>query len=143
MEPNIHIDDVLEVDPGFYGSRPIQRFDIVLFNRIHKGPGPTDSFKVVARVIGLPGESLKIRDNVVFINDRTLNEPFKIRPCQGRDDSVPCAQFDSFKIPAGEYFLLADNRRESEDSRHYRRHSIPRSQIIGKVVRVISGSRKY
>lgn len=131
MEPYINIGDLLIVDEHYYSTAPIQRFDIVVL----KHPA---GFKAVARVIGLPGESITISKNRVFINGKKLNEPFKTKPCPNeQEEIVPCANFGPFKIPEGEYFLLADNRGGSQDSRLWDGHTINRSKILGKVTKIV------
>ena len=133
MEPNIHIDDVLVTDDRYYSTNPIQRFDIVVFKH------PAD-FKAVARVVGMPGETITIKENKVLINGSELKEPFQTKPCRDRDREqlLPCANFGPFKIAVGEYFLLADNRGESQDSRLFERHTISRSNILAKVTKTLS-----
>lgn len=53
------------------------------------------------------------------------------------DGTAPC-QMPKLKIPAGGYFLLADNRAESEDSRLWLPQTIPKSEVLGKVVKIIA-----
>ena len=48
----------------------------------------------------------------------------------------PCGEMSAMKIPAGEYFMLADNRAESEDSRLWSPRTIPKSAVLGKVIKV-------
>src|SRR6266496_395743 len=134
MEPNLHVDDLLIVDEQYYSTKPVLRFDIVLFSQ------PKADFKAVARVIALGGETVELKNNRVFINGKALNESFKTRPCadENKDPAFPCAVFGPLKVPAGEFFLLADNRAESLDSRMLSPHTINRGQLIGKVIRIIS-----
>ena len=82
-----------------------------------------------------------IIDNRVFIDNAAIKEPFKTKPCVGDDGPFPCANFGPFKVPDNEYFLLADNRGESEDSRLWSPHTITRDQIVGKVIRVVRSRR--
>jgi signal peptidase I len=100
---------------------------------------PMDGFKAVARVIALGGETITIKKNKIFINDKAVKEPFKTRPCpdEEEDQRLPCANFGSYRVPDNEFFLLADNRGGSEDSRLYEQHSISRRQILGKVIKIV------
>jgi len=83
--------------------------------------GPIASVK---RVIGLPGERVEDRSGVLFINGKRLNEPY-MKP--GRRDHYSGA----WRVPAGKYFLVGDNRQESCDSRYW--GPVPQDLIIGKV----------
>ena len=133
MEPNIHTDDLLIVDEGYYSTNPIQRFDIVVLR--HSSTG----FKTVARIMALGGETIQIRKNKVFINNKALKEPYKIRPCEEEKEgsSFPCANFGPFQVPEGAYFFLADDRGGSLDSRLMEPHTVKREQVLGKVIQVV------
>ena len=54
------------------------------------------------------------------------------------EEPFPCGDMLAVQIPAGQYFLLADNRPESEDSRLWVPKTIPRNDVLGKIVRIIS-----
>jgi signal peptidase I len=133
MEPGIHINDLLIADEEYYSTRPIERFDVVVFKQ------PMNAFKAVARVIALGGETITIKKNKVFIDGNPLMEPIKTKPCSKatEDEVLPCANFGPFKVPEGEFFLLADNRGGSEDSRLWSPNTINRSQIVGKVIKIV------
>jgi signal peptidase I len=82
----------------------------------------------VKRVIGLPGDRLSIRDGHPVINGKELtNEPY-ITPC---GDSSSCDMPHTIVIPPGEYYMLGDNRGDSDDSRYW--GPVPLSWIIGEV----------
>ena len=134
MEPNLHVGDLLIVDEEYYSTNPVLRFDIVSFRH------PKADFKAVARVIALGGETVALKNNRVLINSKALKESFTIRPCADdkEDAAFPCANFGPLRVPAGEFFLLADNRGESLDSRMFSPHTINQGQLIGKVIRIIS-----
>src|SRR5262245_17261578 len=133
MEPNIQIGDNLVTEESYYSTKPVQRFDIVIFEH------PTDGFKAVARVIGLGGETITIKRNKIFINNKAVKETFKTRPCPDEkvDRFLPCANFGPYRVPENGFFLLADNRGESEDSRLWEQHAISRRQILGKVIKIV------
>lgn len=82
----------------------------------------------VKRVIGLPGDRLSIADGHPVINGKRLaNEPY-ITPCGG---SSSCDMGHTIVIPKGEYYMLGDNRGDSDDSRFW--GPVPSSWIIGEV----------
>lgn len=77
----------------------------------------------IKRVIGLPGETLAVRNGVVYINDRPLNhEPYVEEPAYYEMAAVP--------IPAGHVFVLGDNRNHSYDSHSW--GSLPIDHIVGR-----------
>jgi len=141
MLPSIPIDSMLRVDESFYAAKKPRRFDIVVVRRAFRS-NPADSLeqsmKVVARIIGLPDESIALRRGRVYVDGRRIKEPFAINQCPRKvDESIPCGEMPMMRIPAGEYFLLADNRPEGEDSRLWSPQTISRSAIVGKVVKVV------
>lgn len=83
----------------------IDRFDVVVIDS-----NKSDN-RLVKRIIGLPNETIKYKDNVLYVNGEVVEETFL-------DDSVST---DNFEITLGddEYFVLGDNREVSRDSRYY------------------------
>ena len=80
--------------------------------------------KFVKRVIGLPGDTVRERNGVVSVDGRRLSEPYL---ATGHRDH----ESGSWRVPAGSYLLLGDNRAESCDSRTF--GPVPKRDIVGRV----------
>jgi len=107
---------------GVLPSRSIRRGDILVF----KFPeDPRRDF--IKRAIGLPGETIEIRDKTVFVNGRLLEEPYAVHTDTRTwpdDPRVPEQerrrdQLASLRVPEGSVFALGDNRDHSDDSRDW------------------------
>ena len=118
MEPNFVDGDILIVDKVSYQIDDPKRGDVVAMFF----PGET-SKRFIKRVVGLPGESIRINNNRVFIDDRVLAETYL-------DPNVITLPNLEKTLNADEYFVLGDNRIASSDSRAW--GSVPESYIIGK-----------
>jgi signal peptidase I len=88
--------------------KDIKRQDIVIFKMYYNG----EEIEVVKRVIGLPGETILIKGDKVYINGNLLEEPYALYDHLG-DDNL------EVQIKENEYFVMGDNRYESGDSREY------------------------
>lgn len=100
-----------------------ERGDVVVF----KYPDNEDVL-YVKRVIGLPGETITIKDGRVYINDS--EEPLA-------DEYVkeePYGDFGPYTVPEGSYFMMGDNRNNSLDSRYWQNKFVEEDKILGKVV---------
>lgn len=86
--------------------------------------------RLIKRVIGIPGDEIEIKDNVLYVNGEAQTEPYaRIDPYQG---IILNGHLDKFTVPEGKYFVLGDNRGQSLDSRNF--GVIDRSWIEGKAI---------
>jgi signal peptidase I len=114
-------------------TRHIERGNIVAF----KSP-ENPKIPFIKRVIGLPGETMEIRDKVVYINGKMLEEPYKYfidSNTYERGSGIPRDyiirdNYGPLKIPANSYFMMGDNRDNSNDSRYW--GVVNGNNIIGK-----------
>lgn len=119
MMPALCDGDRLLVDRLVYRLHPPQRGDIVLL-RDPARPG----FECIKRIVGLPGERLRLQGTAFSVDDRPLTEPYV---AAWRVDS-PAGEW---RLPPGQYLVLGDNRDFSTDSRSY--GPVPRAALRGRV----------
>ena len=100
----------------------MNRFDIVVFARPDSEPD-TGIEDYIKRVIALPGETVEGRDGHVVVDDQVLEEPYL-------DEGTTTSDFEPRLVPAGEVFVMGDNRSVSIDSRVF--GAIPESTIVGR-----------
>jgi signal peptidase I len=135
MEPTLMVGDRILVDKLSYHLHGVGRGDIVVFARPPLEPATPGINDLVKRVIGLPGETVTFSGGRVWIEGRPLREPWlpkgTVTTYTGGNipGCLPAAQ--GCKVPPGHYFVMGDNRGDSEDSRFF--GPIPRSLIVGRV----------
>jgi signal peptidase I len=147
MEPAIEAGDRVLVDKLSYASGPVRRGDVVVFRN------PNERYQdYIKRVVALPGDTVEMRDDDVFVNGTML--PHVATVSQATDDSVleeangdaryrivlgasrdpqSTSTFAAIKVPSGHCFLLGDNRHRSVDSRQI--GPVPLADIVGRVDR--------
>ena len=97
---------------------PPKRGDVIVF---HYPRDPKRDF--VKRVIGVPGDGVKMEDGAVYVNGEKVDEPYITAPGS--------SYMDTLRLAEREYFVLGDNRRGSNDSRNW--GPVPEANILGKV----------
>ena len=124
MENTIMVGDQIFGNRLAYKFGDPQRFDIVIFRY------PDDEKQLfVKRVIGLPGETVTIKDGKVYINDS--EEPLDDSFCP----ETPLSDGDGvYQVPEDSYFMMGDNRNLSRDSRFWINKYVSRDKILGKAV---------
>lgn len=123
MEDTIMTGDRIFGNRLAYINKDPQRFDIVIFKY------PDDETQLfIKRVIGLPGETVEIRDGKVYIDgaETPLDDSFTPEPPQGN--------WGPEVVPEGSYFMLGDNRNRSKDSRFWTNTFVKKEKILGKAV---------
>ena len=157
MENNLLIGDHLLVNKFVFGPaasaaerailpiREVRRGDIVVFKYPDE---PERDF--IKRVIGLPGETLELRNKKVYVNGQPLDEPY-VHFLEPAHDAQEVTSFDvrerygPVRVPQGQYFVMGDNRDNSQDSRYW--GFLPRSYIKGKALMIYwsydSGAQPY
>ena len=131
MEPNLLIGDHLIVNKMIFGptatpveraimpTRDVRRSDIVVFKYPEE---PERDF--IKRVIGLPGDRLELRSKVLYINDLPLQEEYAHYASPAAADEFGASgdlreSYGPVTVPQGQYFMMGDNRDNSEDSRYW------------------------
>ena len=124
MYPTLKSGEYFLTNKVTYRSNPPQRGDIIVF----KNP-QDDTQDFLKRVIGLPGEKVKIENCHVFINDQPLEEEYLPEVCTDPGD-VYLKKGEVLEVPSDSYVALGDNRPASSDTRHW--GLVPKENIIGK-----------
>jgi signal peptidase I len=161
MESTLLVGDHLLVNKFIFGGhgawyekilpyRPLERGDIIVFKYPYQ-----DHTHYVKRVIGLPGDHLKLVDQRVFVNGKLLTEPYVVHDPAARYDPLNYTfppvgsqlyssqiipewasqikkhiQGDEVVVPSGKYFAMGDNRDQSSDSRYW--GFVDRDAIMGR-----------
>lgn len=120
MEPTLMIGDRILVNKFIYHFQEPKRGDVIVF----KYPLEPER-DYIKRVIGLPGETLEIRDSQLYINGEPVPEDYL-------PENLRFMDFGPVTIPENAYFMMGDNRNNSQDSRFW--GTLPREYIQGKAV---------
>jgi signal peptidase I len=123
MYATLHDNDLLVASKISYKLHQPQRGDIIVFK-----PPDEASRDFIKRIIGLPGERIRIANSVVYINGHVLNEPY-LPERWTYNNNWPATGQDQL-IPPDQYFVMGDNRNHSSDSRTF--NFIDLSSILGK-----------
>lgn len=112
MEPTIHSKERVLVDELAYMVQRPQRGHVVAY----RSPKDT-SVSTIKRIVGLPGETVELRKNKLFINGQEMPESYLHADANAAEK--PADDFGPLKLGAAEYFLVGDNRNHSYDSREH------------------------
>lgn len=125
MIPNFDDKEYILTDKVSYRFHPPQRGDVIIF----KAP-PDPDREYIKRVIGLPGEKVKILGGKVYINGKELNEIYIPKDLYYVAGGSFLREGSEIQVPEGKYFVLGDNRSHSSDSREW--GFVPQESIIGR-----------
>ncbi len=103
-----------------------QRFDVVICR--YPGRGDTNFVK---RVVGLPGDTVELKDGYLYINNEKVDEPY----IQDEYRKGWLNTYGPYTVPEGHFFVMGDHRNDSNDSRS--QGALPRSMIVGHVRSVL------
>ena len=124
MEPTIAVGDRFFINRVVYKFSSPKRGDLIVF----RTNASDDAALHIRRVIGLPGETVEIKDGKVYIDgsETALDDSFIPEKMQG--------SFGPYTVPDNCYFMLGDNRNDSKDSRFWKNTFVRFDQIVGKAV---------
>lgn len=140
MIPTLEVGDRVLVEKVTYRFRDPRRGEVIVFKRpgveqrggvgqvvreFFQGIGlvqPDAHIDLIKRVVGLPGDRVLVRAGQVFVNGVPLEEPYA---------RVDQRDYGPIVVPPGEYFVLGDNRGDSDDSR-FSLGTVPRDHVVGK-----------
>lgn len=123
MSPTLADSESIIVNKLSYRFKSPKRFDVIVF----KQNGNEHSYYNIKRVVGLPGETIQIKDGTIYINGELLEEEYNVEPMNNGGLAK-----EAITLDAGEYFVLGDNRNGSEDSRYANVGAIIKEDIVGK-----------
>ena len=86
---------------------------------------------LIKRIVGLPGETLTVRSGVVYVDGRKLTEPYVNKKCPQGTTFLQ----SSYSVPAGDVFVMGDNRCDSDDSRM--QAAVPEDAIVGRAFVIV------
>ena len=116
------------VKPALLNYATPERGDIVVFTRPDDPLTPEDdsAINLIKRVVGLPGDTVEVKNGKVYINSILYHEPYAVWISGGTN------YFPPYKIPEGNVLVLGDNRDHSKDSRYWGSPYLPIKLIKGK-----------
>lgn len=125
MFPYLHNEDFILVYKLQYLSKAPKRGDVVVFKH-------SETQDYIKRVIGLPGETVKIENGSVYINGKLLDESAYLDAAVRTQPGTSIKEGVDYVVPAGQYVLMGDNRPFSTDCREF--GAVPKEYLEGKAL---------
>lgn len=122
MEPNIEINDHLIMEK-MVKFTTWEHGDIVVFNHNASGKG---NVRYVKRLIGLPGDTVEVKDGALIRNGEKVNEPYLTVKMN--------YTFGPIQVPDNQYFFMGDNRNDSYDGHSWPNRFVDESELVGKII---------
>jgi signal peptidase I len=130
MANTVRMGDRVLIDRVSFHFRTVRRGDVIVFT----GHGPIPLLK---RVVGVPGDTLSLRGGRLYVNGQRAPDAYVRRVGRQIDQTLPGPDASKawslnqpFGVPAGQYFVMGDNRTDSADSRYW--GTVARGQIMGR-----------
>src|SRR6201992_2215226 len=135
MVPTLSVYDRILVQKAFFNWRDVRQGEIVVFSHppLDRCPGPQNG-DLVKRVIALPGQTIYSSGNSIYVDGHLLPEPYLPRYDPLGPPIPNATRQHPYRVPAGDFYVLGDNRAISCDSRYW--GPITGSSIVGKAVLV-------
>ncbi|MGD0701335.1 MAG: signal peptidase I [Trebonia sp.] len=135
MVPTLGVYDRILVQKAFFNWHDVREGDIVVFSHppLDDCPGPANG-DLVKRVIALPGQTIYSSGNHIYVDGRLLAEPYLPSDDPLGPPIPDASEQHPYRVPAGDFYVLGDNRAISCDSRYW--GPIEGPSIVGKVILV-------
>ena len=124
MYPNFHDQEYVLTNLIVLRFEQPKLGDVIVF----KAP-PNPEVDYIKRVIGVPGDSVSVRDGNVYLNNKLLDQSSFLKPDVKTYSGAFLKDGETIKVPDGDYFVMGDNRLYSSDSREW--GFVPKNSIIG------------
>ena len=127
MKPSLLPGDYVLCNHIHYQTHNPARGDIIVFNYPRN-----ERVKFIKRIIGIPGDTIEVKDNQAFVNNQKIEEPYALYAHPGNTPKNSKKNFGPVTVLENEYFVMGDNRDNTRDSRYF--GMVKRQKIDGKAV---------